>query len=147
MIGNSKIPYSDLDFNASIISLDTSLLRGNAIKAKVILKNLEGKVYGFPFNASVMITNFNEPFINISTNLFINAKQIEFKPGKNFDLNGSATALINYYGPVKKLNSQQFLDTPMVLNAKVKFNNVSYQKKTQPFVYTISGNALVINNF
>ncbi len=147
MIGNSKIPYSDLDFNASIISLDTSLLRGNAIKAKVILKNLEGKVYGFPFYASVMITNFNEPFINISTNLFINAKQIEFKPGKNFDLNGSATALINYYGPVKKLNSQQFLDTPMVLNAKVKFNNVSYRKKTQPFVYTISGNALVINNF
>jgi hypothetical protein len=146
-VGNSKIPYSDLSFNASIISLDSSLLKGNALLAKVIIKPIQGKVYDFPFSGSVVITNFINPFIVINTNLFVDAKSVKFKPEKEFDLKGSASAHINYSGPVKLLNHQHFLDTPMVLYAKIKFNNVCYREKTKPYTYNVNGNAILKNNF
>lgn len=44
-IGNSGVPYSDISFKASIISLDSSLKKGDADHAKVILKPLTGKVW------------------------------------------------------------------------------------------------------
>lgn len=145
-IGDSKIPYSDVNFEVAVISLDSSLTKGNATHAKVIIKPLKGKVYDFPFTGSVMITNFINPFVDIKANLFVDTKQIKFKPAQEFDLNGSATASISYSGPIKKVNHKQFIDTPMVVNARVKFNQVSCRKKSTPYTYVINGNALVVNN-
>ena len=145
IIGKSEIPYSDVSFQASVISLDSTLLKGDADHAKVILKPIKGKVYDFPFTGTMLITSFINPFITINANLFVDVKKINFKPGKEFDLNGSATTLIRYSGPAKNLNNDQFLDAPMNLNAKVKFNNVSYREKNNPHVFYINGNALVTN--
>ncbi|MBI3517934.1 MAG: hypothetical protein HY062_01070 [Bacteroidetes bacterium] len=144
-VGNSQIPYSDVDFKASIISLDSSLKTGDAQHAKVILKSIKAKVYGFPFTASVVIQDFIKPFITIKANLFINAKQIPFKLGKEFELNGSAEADIRYCGPVHKLNKKEFLEEPMNLNARVKFNNISYRENGKWHTYLINGKALVTN--
>lgn len=144
-IGNSKIPYSDIDFEANIISLDSSMQKGNSDNAKVVLKSIRGKVYGLPFNGSLVIHNFNNPFIKINADLFIDVKQIPFKPGKVFVLNGTANAILSYSGPVNKLNHEEFLDAPMNLNAKLKFNNVSYREKNKPYTYLVNGNALVTN--
>ncbi len=145
IIGKSKIPYSNVSFQASVISLDSSLSKGDANHAKVILKQIKGNVYDFPFTGAMLITSFTDPFITINAKLFVDVKKIDFKPGKEFDLNGSATALIRYSGPAKQLNHDQFLDAPMDLNAKVKFNNVSYREKNKPYVYLVNGNALVTN--
>ncbi|MES2762584.1 MAG: AsmA family protein [Bacteroidota bacterium] len=144
-IGNSKIPYSDVDFTVSVISLDSSLTKGNSETAKVILKPLKGKIYEFPFTGAVVIQNFDKPYISINANLFIDVKKIPFKPGQEFVLNGNADAVISYSGPIKKLNQHEFLDAPMALNAKVKFNNVSYREKIKPYVYLVNGKALVTN--
>jgi hypothetical protein len=144
-LGNSKIPYTDVDLNASIISLDTSLLKGNADHAKVILRRIKGKVYGFPFNGSVIISNFTKPYIEISANLYIDAKKIPFKLGKEFILAGDANATLHYFGPVSKLNKNEFLDAPMTLVAKVKFNKVSYRENGNPYTYLVNGNAMLTN--
>ncbi|MES2513427.1 MAG: AsmA-like C-terminal region-containing protein [Bacteroidota bacterium] len=144
-IGNSKIPYSDVDFTVSVISLDSSLTKGNAETAKVIIKPLKGKIYEFPFTGSVTIRNFSDPFISIHANLFVDVKKIPFKPGQEFVLNGSANAVVSYSGPVNKLNQEEFLDHPMTLNAKVKFNSVSYREKVKPYVYQVNGEASVNN--
>lgn len=145
VIGNSKIPYSNVSFQASVISLDSSLTKGDSDYAKVIFNPIKGNVYDFPFTGSVVIVNFNNPYIVINSNLFVDVKKIDFKPGKEFDLNGTASALINYSGPAKNLNHEQFLDAPMKLNAKVKFNNVSYREKNKTHVFYVNGNALVTN--
>jgi hypothetical protein len=144
-IGNSKIPYSDVNFSATIISLDSSLTKGNEETAKVILKPLKGKIYEFPFTGYVTIQNFSNPFINIHANLFVDVKKIPFKPGQEFVLNGNADAIVNYSGPVNKLNQDEFLDNPMKLIATVKFNNVSYREKTKPYIYQVNGQAQVNN--
>jgi hypothetical protein len=144
-IGNSKIPYSDVNFSAIIISLDSSLTKGNEETAKVILKPLKGKIYEFPFTGYVTIQNFSNPFINIHANLFVDVKKIPFKPGQEFVLNGNADAVVNYSGPVNKLNQNEFLDNPMKLIATVKFNNVSYREKSKPYIYQVNGQAMVTN--
>lgn len=144
-IGNSKIPYSDMDFEANVISLDSSMQKGNSENARVILKSIKGKVYGLPFRGSLIIYNFNNPYIRIKASLFIDTKQIPFKLGKEFILNGNANAVLNYSGPVNKLNQKEFLETPMNLNAKIQFNNVSYREKNKPYTYLINGKALLTN--
>ncbi len=144
-IGNSKIPYGDVTFAASVISLDSSLSKGNSETAKVIFSKVKGKIYEFPFTGSIAIQNFVNPFIAIKANMSINARKISFKPSQEFILNGSADAWVSYSGPMKQLNHKEFLDAPMRLNAKVKFNKVSYREKAKPYIYTINGQALVTN--
>ncbi len=145
IIGQSKVPYSDLFFKGSIISLDTSKQKGNTEQAKIIFKNIKGNIYGFPFTASVTVTNFDNPFINIGANLFINASKIDSKLGKEFILKGNCTARINYSGPTNKLNKQEFLEPPMKLKAALFFNNLSYQETGKSYVYTIDGSTNVYN--
>lgn len=146
-IGHSGIPYSDISFNASIISLDSTLTKGDSDHAKVILKPLIGKVYDYPFKGAVTIHGFTDPFIVVKAKLFVDAKKIKFKPGQEFILKGSAVIDVDYNGPVAKLNNIQFLDNPMKLNATVKFDNVCYKEKTKPYVYCVNGKAEVSNNF
>ncbi|MBC7694594.1 MAG: hypothetical protein H7141_04020 [Burkholderiales bacterium] len=146
-IGHSGVPYSDVSFKASIISLDSSLTKGDGDHAKVILKPFTGNVYDFPFKGTVTIHGFTNPFIVVSANLFVDAKNIKFKVVKEFVLTGTASIDVAYSGPVNKLNEIEFLDKPMNLHAKVKFNNVCYKEKKKPYVYCVNGKATVLNSF
>ncbi len=144
-IGNSKIPYSNLSFYGTIVSLDSSRQKGDTEHARVIFKSITGNLYDFPFTASVTVVNFDDPQINIDANLFITATKINFKPGKDFILKGNCIAKIKYSGPTKKLNKNEFLDAPMKLEAGLFFNDLSYQEINKPYVYTIVGNANLKN--
>jgi hypothetical protein len=147
IIGHSKIPYSDVSFNGQIVSIDRSKTMGNSEEATVSFKPLKGKVYGLPFTGSVVIHNLVNPDIKINADLFIDVKNIPFKPGQEFILKGTAIANIHYAGPVNKMNQKEFLDAPMELKANVKFNNVSYREKIKPvYSYLVNGTAFVTNN-
>ncbi len=144
-IGNSKIPYSNLSFKGTIVSLDSSGLMGNTENAQIVFKKIKGNVYDFPFTASVKVTNFDNPFINIDANLFVNSSKVNFKQDEDVVLNGNCTAKIKYSGPTNKLNKDEFLERPMKLNASVFFNALSYRDKNKPYVYTMDGNANLNN--
>ncbi|MES2566061.1 MAG: AsmA-like C-terminal region-containing protein [Bacteroidota bacterium] len=146
-VGNSGVPYSRIDFSASIISLDSSLSQGDADHAKVILKPLTGKVYDFDFKGELVIHGFTNPDIVVNANLFIDTKRIKLKPGQDFELKGKALAVINYKGPVSMLNHKSFLDPPMKLKALVKFDNVCFKERLKPYVYCFNGKAYVIDNY
>ncbi len=144
-IGRSKIPYSNLSFYGTIVSLDSSKQKGDTEHARVIFKSITGNLYDFPFTASVTVVNFDNPQITIDANLFITAAKVDFKPGKDFILKGNCVAKIKYSGPTNKLNKEEFLDAPMKLDAGLFFNNLSYQEKNKPYVYTIVGSANLKN--
>lgn len=146
-VGHSGVPYSNINFDAVIISLDSSLTKGDGDHAKVILKPLTGKVYDFDFKGELVIHGFTDPYIVINTDLFIDTKRIKLKPGQDFDLKGKAQAVISYKGPVSMLNQNSFLNSPMKLNAIVKFNNVCFKERLKPYIYCFNGNAKVMNNF
>lgn len=142
-IGHSKIPYTNVSFEGSIISLDSSLACGNAEQAKVIFKSLKGNVYGLPFSGSVVIHNLANPHIKINANIFIDAKRVPFEPGKEFILGGTAKASLSYSGPISHMNQKEFLNEPMKLNAGITFNNISYREIGTPFTYVVDGKASV----
>ncbi|MBA3680521.1 MAG: hypothetical protein H0W73_05075 [Bacteroidetes bacterium] len=144
-IGHSKIPYSNVSFNGMIVSLDSSKQKGDTEHARIIFKDIKGHLYDFPFTASVTLTNFDAPVIDINAALFIDASKIKFKPGEEFILKGACVAKIKYSGPANRLNKNDFLEAPMKLNAGLYFNNLSYQEKNKPYVYTVVGNTNLVN--
>ncbi|MDF2448926.1 MAG: AsmA family protein [Bacteroidota bacterium] len=145
-IGTSGVPYTNIAFQASVISLHPSLKMGDGDHAKVILKPLSGKIYDFGFNGALTVHNFTDPFIVVNAQLDVDAKKIKLKPSQALDLKGMANIRLNYRGPVNKLNDEEFLDKPMSLKAKIKFSDVCYQEKGKPYLYCVSGNASVNNN-
>jgi len=140
-IGKSKIPYSGLYFRGKIRSLDSTGRRGDMEHATIIFDPLKGKVYDFPFTASVRVLNLTQPQISFEAGLLIEANKIPFDVSKYFVLKGSAVAKIKYSGPANKLNKQQFLQSPMHLSALVNFKNLSYKEIDRPYVYTVNGAA------
>ena len=144
-IGSSKIPYSHLFFKCVILSLDSSKQKGNSETAKICFKTIKGNLYDFPFTASLTISNFDKPNIDLKAKLAIDAKKIKFKLENDFILKGSCIAKLTYSGPTDKLNKKQFLDAPMKLNANMLFNNLSYQERNKPYIYAVSGNAYLTN--
>lgn len=145
-IGKSKIPYSGLHFRGRIISLDSSRHRGDAEHARILFDQLKGRVYDFPFTATVSVINFTDPQIAIDASLLIEAQKIKFDVAKNFELKGSALATMRYNGPAAKLNKEEFLEAPMKLNAYLLFNNLSYKEVDRPYVYTVNGKANLNNH-
>ena len=144
-IGNSKIPYSGLNFRGRICSLDSTCQRGDMDHATIVFYPLMGKVYDFPFTANVQVRNLADPEISIEAGLLIAANKIPYALSKDFILKGSANARIRYSGPTAKLNKNEFLKSPMVLNAAVIFNNLSYREPERPYVYTVNGKATLNN--
>lgn len=144
-IGKSKIPYSGLFFRGRIISLDSTGTMGDADRGRIIFDHMKGKVYDFPFTASVEVTNFTDPQIVIEASVLIEAQKIKFEVAKNFILRGSALTTIRYSGPASKLNKEEFLDAPMRLNAYLLFNDLSYREIDRPYVYTVNGKANLNN--
>lgn len=144
-IGNSKIPYSELSFSGRVVSLDSSHTRGDAEHARIIFNSIKGKIYNFPFTASLTVTNFNKPFLNLKGAMQINAAKINSKLKNEFALSGLAQATIQYCGPTSKLNRNEFLSRNMTLQAEVVFKNLSYREIQRPYKYTLNGKALVNN--
>jgi len=144
-IGKSKIPYSELDFKGRIISLDPSGQHGDMERASIVFSPIKGKVYAFPFTATVCVTNLAQPDISIEAGLLIEANKIPFDVSKDFVLRGSATAKVKYSGPANKLNKNDFLKSPMSLNACLTFKNLSYKEIDRPYVYTVNGKANLNN--
>lgn len=144
-IGNSKIPYSELYFRGRIRSLDSTKQHGDMERATLYFEPVRGKVYEFPFTASIHVTNLKEPYINLDATLFIEANKIPFEVSKDFILKGSAIAKVNYNGPTNKLNKKEFLNSPMNLSAYLTFKNLSYKELARPYVYTINGTSRLNN--
>jgi len=144
-IGNSKIPYSELFFKGKIRSLDSTGQRGDMESATITFELIKGKVYDFPFTASVHVKNLVHSEIVIEAGLVVEANKIPFEIAKDFVLKGSATANIRYSGPTNKMNVREFLQSPMSLIANVSFKNLSYKELDRPYVYTINGKARLNN--
>lgn len=144
-IGNSKIPYSKVSFKGSILSLDSTKLRGQSETATIHFKDIKGNLYDFPFTASVKIVNLDDPHIAIKARLNIEAEKIKDKIAQSFILKGKCLAKINYSGLTSKLNKNEFLSPAMRLNADLVFTNFSYQEANKPFIYKVNGKANVNN--
>lgn len=144
-IGNSKIPYSGVSFQAKIVSLDSSRKKGNIDEATVSFKNIKGKIYDHPFTANVKLHNLVDPDIDIRARLYVDAQKIKYRVAQDFVLRGSCVANIHYAGPINKLNSKEFLGPAMRLDASMLFNNFSYREKDKAFVYVVKGKAAVNN--
>jgi hypothetical protein len=144
-IGNSKIPYSDVSFKGTLLSVDSTGKKGQIEKAWIDFYDLKGNVYDFPFTGNVKVTNLVDPFIDINADLSIDAARIKFNLSKDFVMKGNATANIHYSGPTEKLNNREFLERPMKLNAELKFRNVSYQEINKPYTYIVNGDANLNN--
>lgn len=144
-IGNSKIPYSKVNFNGKIVSLDSTHQRGASEYARITLRDIRGNIYNFPFTASVSIVNLDEPVIDIAAKLNIEAKKIDSRLIQDFVLDGKCLAAIRYQGPTSRLNKEEFLSSAMKLKADLYFTNFSYQEQKKPFVYTVNGKASVDN--
>lgn len=136
---NSKVPYSDIQFTGKIISLDSTRQHGDSKNAQIIFSPVSGKLYDFPFTATVRVTDFTQPKIDIHASLSIEAEKIESK--KELKLKGFCAAEFQYSGLCKRLNKNEFLSDSMTLNAGLNFKNFSYQLPNTPFVFTVNGNA------
>ncbi|PBQ31886.1 hypothetical protein CNR22_08930 [Sphingobacteriaceae bacterium] len=144
-IGHSKIPYSGVFFTGKIRSLDSTGQRGDMEHASIVFEPLKGKVYDFPFKATVKVNNLTKPDIAIEADLLIEANKIPYEVSKDLVLKGSATAKLHYSGPTDMLNKAQFLQSPMSLTAYLTFKNLSYKELDRAYVYTLNGNASLNN--
>jgi hypothetical protein len=144
-IGHSKITYNDVSFKGLILSLDSSMDKGNAEQAIVRFSQIKGNIYEVPFKASVLVKDFTNPQIAINAALSIDAQKVKLKASEEFDLKGLCMARVSYSGPASKINKREFLSSDMKLKAKLSFKNFSYKQKNKPSVYTINGKALVTN--
>jgi len=144
-IGNSKIPYSGLNFRGTIRSLDSTGQRGDIDRASVVFSPITGRVYDFPFTATVQVNNLSNPDICIEAGLLIEPNKIPYQLSKDFILKGTATANVKYKGPTNQLNKSDFLKSPMELSATVTFNNLSYKELNRPYTYRVNGKATINN--
>ncbi len=144
-IGHSKIPYSNVSFKGRVFSLDSSRRKGNMEEASISFTGIKGKIYDYPFSASVLLRNLTDPDIAINGRLQIEASKIKYKVAQDFILKGSCVVQLRYSGPANRLNKEQFLSPAMRLDANLLFNNFSYQEANKPFTYVVNGKARVNN--
>lgn len=144
-IGNSKIPYSHVNFRGRILSLDSTRSKGDVQNATVMIYPLNGYLYSFPFSGRIKVTNLSDPQIAFGGKLEIKAEDVDFKVARDFALKGKVIANISYTGPAAKLNTHEFLDKPMKLRARLLFKDLSYREFNRPFPYILNGVALLNN--
>lgn len=145
-LGDVKVPYTNLGFTGSLQCLPDSSGIPQMENAAVIIKNITGKVYGFPFRATVTIDNLVTPQLYTNATLEVNASKIKFKAGQDFDLKGNCKANIHYSGPAKGISRATFLKSPMKLVAEASFENFTYKTKTSKLPFVINGKATVVND-
>lgn len=144
-IGQSKVPYSHLNFKARMRSIDSSRTKGDIQNATLMIYPLKGKLYSFPFSGRLKVTNLTDPFLEFGGQLDVKAQDVDFRVARDFVLQGKVIANVSYSGPAEKLNSHEFLDKPMRLRARLMFRDLSYREFNQPFTYVINGLATLNN--
>jgi hypothetical protein len=144
-IGQSKVPYNHLNFEGRIVSLDSTHTKGDLRTAKLLISPLNGRVYNFPFTATLSVCNLEDPQISLGAQMQIDGENIEFKVARDFMLQGKVLADLNYSGPTNKLNAKEFLDAPMTLKARVRFRDLSYREFNRNNKYVLNGDANLIN--
>lgn len=145
-IGNSKISYDDVSFKGLVLSLDSSMTKGNTEQGVLRFSGIKGTVYEVPFTASVKLLNFENPAVTINASLFIDAQKVKLKASEEFDLRGKCIAKLSYSGPVGKINKNEFLSKDVKLRASLAFKEFSYKEKGKPYVYVINGKASMVNS-
>lgn len=145
LIGNSKVPYSDLNFEGRVLSCDSTHLYGDLERATVTIPAIKGRVHGLPFTASLTVCNLRAPFLSLVAGLQVNAADLDFKVAKDFVLQGNMVADIRYNGPMSKVNKHEFLDAPMQLKANLRFKNLSYREFNKRHAYIVNGLAKLNN--
>jgi len=144
-IGNTEIPYSNVSFTGFVFSMGdrvTTLPPDNGI---VEFTAIKGKVYDFPFTASVRINDLKDPKIKIQADLIVQASKIKFKPGTDFILDGVCETKINYQGDLVHLNHNDFLNDPQRLSLAIQFKKFSYKTAADQPAYIINGEATGFN--
>jgi len=144
-IGNSKVPYSHVNFKGRILSLDSSRTKGDWQNASVMIYPLTGYLYKFPFSGRLKVTSLYQPQLAFGGRLEIKAENVDFKVARDFVLQGKVIANVSYSGPAEKLNSHEFLDKPMRLRSRLQFKNLSYRAFNSPFTYVVNGQSLLNN--
>jgi hypothetical protein len=145
-IGTVKVPYTNVSFRADLYCLPDSDGIPNMKEAKLLIRKIKGRIYDFPFNAEVTIFDFIRPYLNIAGNLKVKAKDIKFRPGRDFDLSGFCNIDIKYEGPATNLGEATFLKYPMKLKAQMNFDNFGYTTKTNRLPFSVNGMATVLND-
>ena len=140
-IGNTKVPYTNLNFSGQLLSCDSTKTYGDLEHASLRIFPVSGKVRGLPFTGKVQVTNLLEPYVRIDGSLDVNAATVDFKVARDFVLQGHMYASVKYEGPASKLNSNEFLDAPMKLRASLRFSNLSYREFNKRYAYVVNGRA------
>ncbi len=144
-IGNSKVRYSNVSFTGTILSLDSSKTKGDEEHAKIMFSSVKGNIYEIPFIALIKVNSFTDPYIDITTSLFIDAGKVKLQASNEFDLKGTCVANVHYAGSTLKLNKREFLSPAMILKANLAFKNFSYKERHKPYVYTVNGKTSLTN--
>lgn len=147
VIGDSKIPYSDLDIHGKIISLRDSGRAPDPLKALIIFDTIRGKVFSSSFTATVAIKSFIDPHLYAGAQLDVDASKINLKRARKMQLNGWCHASISYSGPVRHIRRSTFLSTTyMKLNAGLRFDRVGFKFSPKSPSYVINGKASLNND-
>ena len=76
-IGTSKIPIEHVTFDGYLRSIDSTRTMGDMTTAVLNLQNITGRVYDFPFNAAIAITNFKDPKIKIDGKIVVEGEEVK----------------------------------------------------------------------
>ncbi|HRG51600.1 MAG TPA: AsmA-like C-terminal region-containing protein [Bacteroidia bacterium] len=144
-IGNTEIPYSHVSFTGSVFSMGDRVTTFPPNNGIVEFNNIKGKVYDFPFTASVLIKDLKDPQIKIQADLMVQGSKIKFKPGTDFILDGVCEAKIDYKGAITRLNRNDFLNAPQQLSLNMRFKKFSYKTAADQPAYVINGEAKGFN--
>ncbi|HQQ93400.1 MAG TPA: AsmA family protein [Bacteroidia bacterium] len=144
-IGNSKVPYSNLSFEASIVSLSSDRKSGDGDSAMIRFSRVSGNVYDFPFTTSVLVKGLRDSKIFIEAGVKIPAEKVHFDFARKLNLKGECIVHIKYLGPANKLNKSQFLSENMKLQAQLWLKNLYFQPKENPYFFRLNGTAWLNN--
>jgi uncharacterized protein involved in outer membrane biogenesis len=146
IVGDHKIPYSEVNFSGKIICVAKKGEEPDMSKAVLIFKNVTGKIYKFPFRASVLITDLTNPFIKMKGEIQADASDLNFEKHKKISLKGNCYAKFNYSGPTRYMNTKQFLSDSMNLLADFEFKKIIFKAGPKVPEYGLDGKAKVKND-
>jgi uncharacterized protein involved in outer membrane biogenesis len=146
IVGEHKIPYSDVSSTGRIICVAKKGEVPDMSKAVLIFKKVTGKIYKFPFKAFVLITDFTNPFIQMKGTIEADAADLNFEKNKKISLKGNCYASFNYSGPTRYMNIKEFLSDSMNLDADFEFKKIIFKAGPKVPEYGLDGKAKVKND-
>jgi len=144
-VGDSKVPFSDVNFDMKIVCFKGNDKEPELSKAKIIIDSLQGKIYNVPFTGNGEIENFVDPRLRINCKLRGDGQQINNSTPIDIQLIGILEADVYYSGAMKYVNRNDFLGDSTNLNAKLTFKNITYQPDGS-FPLKLNGKATINND-